>query len=116
MVTLIVIGLGILSRNIGGIPLFLGDIFYAVMIYFGFRMIFTDFNNQKKILWPLLFCYLIELQQLCRSSWLLEIRSSTLGHYALGQGFLWSDIVFYTIGVFLAFWVDFKFLRISNKF
>ena len=108
--------LGVLSREIKGIPLSIGDILYAVMVYFGCRMIFIDINNPKKILLPLLLCYLIELQQLYRASWLLKIRSTSLGHYALGEGFLWSDIVCYTVGVFIAFSIDFKFIKDTIKF
>ncbi|MGC4039580.1 MAG: DUF2809 domain-containing protein [Flavobacterium sp.] len=109
--TLAVVLIGILSRNISGVPLFFGDVFYSVMAYFGCRMIFIRAANPNKIILPLLFCYLIELQQLCDAYWLLKIRHTTLGHYALGQGFLWSDILCYTIGIFTAFWFDFKVLN-----
>jgi hypothetical protein len=111
IITLFVILLGVLSRNINGIPLFFGDIFYALMVYFGCRMIFIDSNNQIKVLLPLLFCYFIELQQLCDVPWLLKIRQTTLGHYALGQGFLWSDIFFYSLGVFVGFASDLSYKR-----
>mgnify|MGYP000101893390 CR=1 FL=1 len=106
LVTLVVVLLGVLSRKITLLPLFVGDILYAVMIYFGFRFLFLHTNNTIKILLPLLFCFFIELQQLCDAAWLVSIRETTLGHYALGQGFLWSDLVCYTIGVALAFFID----------
>ena len=111
MITLSVIILGVLSRKIEGIPLYIGDILYAVMVYFGCRIIFISSNNVLKILLPLIFCYLIELQQLFKVSWLVEIRNTTLGHYALGQGFLWSDLVLYSVGVFMALLIDFKLIK-----
>ena len=111
IITIVVVSLGILSRKISGIPLFIGDILYAVMIYFGCRMLFINENNLVKILSPLLLCYLIELQQLYHNEWINSIRDTTFGHYVLGQGFLWSDLVCYTFGVAMAFWIDWKAVR-----
>lgn len=89
----------------------MGDILYAVMVYFGFRMVLVKISDEKKILFPLLFCYLIEIQQLFKVAWIVKIRSTSLGHYALGQGFLWSDIIWYTVGVAVAYTVDLKFIK-----
>lgn len=111
IIAIFVLTLGVFSRKVNGIPLFFGDILYAVMVYFGCRMIFISSNNVLKILLPLIFCYLIELQQLFKVSWLVEIRNTTLGHYALGQGFLWSDLVLYSVGVFMALLIDFKLIK-----
>ena len=111
IITLFVILLGILSRNIDEIPLCIGDILYAVMVYFGCRMISINRNTSTKILLPLILCYLIELQQTYDASWLVAIRNTPLGHYALGQGFLWSDLVCYTVGIGIAFTVDFTLIK-----
>jgi hypothetical protein len=112
-VTLIVltISLGILSRKIEGIPTFFGDTLYAVMVYFGIRMFFINLNLKKTALLALTFCFCIEFLQLYRAEWMVAIRSSTLGHYALGQGFLWSDLVYYTLGVIIAFCIDFNWIK-----
>lgn len=110
--TLLIVLLGILSRKINAIPQFIGDALYAVMIYFGSRMLFLNGNNLQQILFPLIICYLIELQQLYNAKWIVEIRNSTLGHYILGQGFLWSDLIAYTIGIVLAYKIDkFKYRK-----
>jgi hypothetical protein len=114
IIAIFVVILGVLSRKVHGIPLFIGDILYAVMIYFGCRMLFINGNNFMKILVPLLLCYFIELQQLCHAAWLVGIRNTTFGHYVLGQGFLWSDLVCYTIGVAVAYFVETSFLKDSN--
>jgi hypothetical protein len=106
-----VIILGILSRMIDGIPTFFGDTLYAVMVYFGMRMIFVNFNIQKTAILALLFCFAIEFLQLYRAEWILAIRRTTLGHYALGQGFLWSDLGYYTLGIIIAFLIDFNFIK-----
>jgi hypothetical protein len=106
-----VIILGILSRMIDGIPTFFGDTLYAVMVYFGMRMIFVNFNIQKTAILALLFCFAIEFLQLYRAEWILAIRRTTLGHYALGQGFLWSDLGYYALGIIMAFLMDFNFIK-----
>ncbi|WP_298220458.1 DUF2809 domain-containing protein [Flavobacterium sp.] len=106
IVTFLVVLLGVLSRKTNVIPLFIGDVLYAVMVYFGFRILLLRGGNLKKIMFPLCFCFLIELQQLYNAEWIMAIRNTTLGHYALGQGFLWSDLVCYIVGVTVAFRMD----------
>jgi len=101
-----VIILGILSRKIEGIPTFFGDTLYAAMVYFGMRLLFINNNFVMTILLALVFCFCIEFLQLYRAEWMLSIRRTTLGHYALGQGFLWSDLGYYTLGIIIAFLID----------
>jgi hypothetical protein len=103
--------LGILSRKIEGIPTFFGDTLYAVMVYFGMRMLFINNSFAKTITLALIFCFGIEFLQLYRAEWMLAIRRTTLGHYALGQGFLWSDLGYYTLGIVIAFLIDFNFIK-----
>lgn len=114
--TLIVVTivLGILSRILTGIPTFIGDILYASMIYFGMRFLFATTTIQKAGIYALVLCFCIEFQQLYRAEWIVEIRRTTIGHYVLGQGFLWSDLGFYTIGVSMAFLIDFILIKIPN--
>ena len=94
-----------------GVPTFFGDTLYAVMIYFGMRMFFINFNIKKAAILALLFCFAIEFLQLYDAKWMLDIRRTTLGHYVLGQGFLWSDLVYYTLGIIMAFLIDFNFIK-----
>ncbi len=112
---LLVLILGILSRKINGIPLFIGDILYAVLIYFGFRFLIMDSKKSTSLLFSLLFCFGIEFLQLVQIEWLIAIRKTTLGHYILGQGFLWSDLLFYVIGNLTAFLIDWKFIKTQNS-
>ena len=111
---LFVLILGILSRKISNIPLFIGDVLYAVLIYFGLRLLFIHLNTHKTFLLSLLFCFGIEILQLVQIDWLIAIRKTTLGHYILGQGFLWSDLLCYIIGTLLAFLIDWKFIKTQN--
>jgi hypothetical protein len=109
---LIVIILGISSRKIEGFPIFIGDLFYAVMVYFGMRFLFINSSFTKTIILALVFCFGIEFLQLYKAEWLLEIRKTTLGHYALGEGFLWSDLGFYMLGIAMASMTDIYRFRI----
>ena len=108
---LIVIALGITSRKIVGVPTFFGDTLYAVMIYFGMRLFFINIKIKKIAMFALLICFAVEFLQLYDVEWMLKIRRTTLGHYVLGQGFLWSDLVYYTLGVLIAFWIDFNLIK-----
>ena len=44
-------------------------------------------------------CFIVEFSQLITWSFLVEFRKTFLGHVMLGQGFLWVDLVAYTIGI-----------------
>ena len=114
ILVVITIILGILSRKIEVIPSFFGDTLYAVMIYFGIRFTFINRNKKIAILLTLLFCYCIEFQQIYRADWIVQIRRTSIGHYILGQGFLWSDLGCYTIGVFVAYLVDSILIKTPN--
>ena len=106
-----VIILGILSRKIEGVPTFFGDTLYAIMVYFGLRMLFIHLDLKKTATLSIIFCFCIEFLQLYRAEWLVFIRRTTLGHYAFGEGFLWSDLGFYTLGIIMAFWIDFNLIK-----
>lgn len=81
------------------------------MIYFGVRFILINYSLKKAVLLSLLFCFFVEILQLYTAEWMISIRKTTLGHYALGQGFLWSDLVYYTLGVVFAFLADVFFMK-----
>jgi hypothetical protein len=107
---LLILILGILSRKISGIPLFIGDILYAVLIYFGFRFLIMDSKKSTSLLLSLLLCFVIEILQLIQIDWLVAIRKTTLGHYILGEGFLWLDLLCYVVGTLMAYYLDKLFL------
>ena len=114
IIILIVIALGIASRKIEEFPLWIGDSLYAAMVYFGLRFLFLNSSFTKTIFLAFFFCFGIEFLQLYKTECLLEIRKTTLGHYVLGQGFLWSDLGFYSLGISIAYLVD-NYLIKSKK-
>ena len=111
---LLVMILGIVSRKITNTPLFIGDLLYAVLIYFGFRFLIIKSEKSTSLLFSLLFCFGIEMLQLVQIDWLIAIRKTTLGQYILGQGFLWLDLLCYVIGSLLALIIDWKFIKTQN--
>lgn len=107
-----VICLGLLSRKMTDhlpdlINLVLGDSLWALMIYLLFGMVFRNWPVKKVAVVGLAFCFLIEISQLYHEPLIDKIRSTTLGGLVLGFGFLWSDLVAYTIGIGFGIIVDF---------
>ncbi|GGE08805.1 ribosomal maturation YjgA family protein [Psychroflexus salis] len=115
------LGLGLASRNFEiGIPkefnLYLGDAIWAMMVYFGFRCISPKYRILNSAILTLAFSYAIEISQLYQAEWLNDIRKTLLGGLILGFGFLWSDILAYSIGVAFGFGFDYLWCYFSNKF
>ena len=100
----IVMGLGLSSRKYAGylpewINTYLGDALWAVMIYLFTAVLLHDRKPLQIALVSLLFCYLIEISQLYHAPWIDAIRNTRLGGLVLGFGFLWTDIIAYTMGI-----------------
>ncbi len=93
-----IIALGILSRKIASIPLIIGDILYAVMMFLLIKFFLIKLEYRKVALISLSVCYLIEITQLYHAAWINNIRNTTLGALVLGSGFLWTDMLAYTLG------------------
>lgn len=114
-VFLFIILLGILSRKVSFIPLWIGDFLYAVMIFTLVRIFFPVKKVSLIVLLSLLICYGIEFLQLYQGEWMIELRKTLFGRYVLGQGFLWSDILAYTFGIITAFIIEKLILKYINR-
>ncbi|WP_316835399.1 DUF2809 domain-containing protein [Pedobacter nutrimenti] len=99
LLILTVIILGLLSRKTAMIPLIVGDILYAIMMFLIVRFFLLRSSYKNIALISLSICYLIEISQLYSAPWIDQVRNTTLGALVLGRGFLWSDMLAYTIGV-----------------
>ncbi len=107
----ITIIVGLLSRQFVFVPLFIGDILWALMVYFIMRFLFIDEPVKFIVISSLLFCYAIEFSQLYKAPWINNLRHTLFGRLVLGEGFLWSDLLCYTVGVAIGVWVE----RIVDK-
>lgn len=80
------------------IKAYLGDMLYAVMIYLIIGFTFPRLSSGRVALISILLCYSIEVSQLYQADWIVALRQTRLGGLVLGFGFLWSDLLSYTVG------------------
>lgn len=83
-----------------------GDVLWASMIFWSGRLFFRDAGTWRLAAGSFAVCVAVELSQLYRVPWINALRSSTMGALVLGQGFLWSDLACYALGVVLAAFID----------
>ncbi|MBE9602265.1 DUF2809 domain-containing protein [Pedobacter sp. MC2016-24] len=102
----LIILLGLLSRQFALIPVSTGDALWATMIFFIVRFFLVDARVNSVAWIGLLICYLVEFSQLYQQPWINNIRQTLPGRLILGQGFLWSDLIAYAIGIFIAYLID----------
>jgi hypothetical protein len=103
--------IGLLSRHFAVIPLFVGDILWATMVYFIVRFLFISKKIKSVVLISLLFCYVIEFSQLYKAPWIDNLRHTLFGRLVLGETFLWGDLLSYTFGIIIAMFVE----KLVNK-
>jgi hypothetical protein len=106
IIIVLVIALGLLSRKASFIPLYVGDILWATMIFFIFRFLLIKENWKKVAVVSLLICFAVEASQLYQADWINSIRRTLPGRLVLGQGFLWTDLIAYTVGVAIGIAMD----------
>jgi hypothetical protein len=110
-----IITLGIISRKLAFVPLCIGDILYGSMIYFMVRLLLLNSNAMSITVLALIICFGIEFLQLYQSTWMLNIRNTLFGRYVLGVGFLWLDLLWYTIGIYFAFSTEKMILKTDKN-
>ncbi|GAA0069567.1 DUF2809 domain-containing protein [Clostridium sardiniense] len=104
ILTIVTMILGLASRKYGSLlPNFLreysGDALWALMVYFGFSFVFIKLSISKRGIIALVFSFIIEFSQIYQGVLINKIRSTTLGGLILGHGFLFSDLLCYTVGI-----------------
>lgn len=115
----IVMGLGISSRKFPEIlPIFLakylGDTLWALMFFLIIGFIFNKKSTLFVGISAVIFTYSIEISQLYHAQWIDTIRNTTLGGLILGFGFLYSDIICYTVGILIGILLE-KIYLIKNN-
>ena len=96
---LVLIPAGLVSRHISSIPEETGDAIWAMMVFCLWRIIFVKKDLRLIAIVSLAHSFLVEFSQLIRWPWLVSFRSTFWGHMMLGQGFLWTDLLAYLIGI-----------------
>jgi hypothetical protein len=110
---LIVIALGLGSRQYAAhLPLFIatyaGDTLWALEVFLTIGFLFPAYQINKVALIALAFAFFIELTQLYHAPWLDDIRHNRLASLILGYGFLWSDLLCYSVGIATGAGVELK--------
>jgi len=95
----------------GSVNLWIGDLIWAAMIYFGCRLLLPAWSVRRAVFAALAFSCAIEFSQLYHAPWIDSIRHTRLGALVLGFGFLWTDLIAYAGGILLAALIDLVFIR-----
>ncbi len=107
--------LGLASRRFSNpqswIFLYAGDALWATLFYFNFRFLFLKKKQSRVAAIALTWCFAIEFSQLNQSLWINELRTTLFGKLILGSGFLWSDLISYTLGIGLAYILDTSIIK-----
>lgn len=103
-ITFIVIVLGLSSRAYPNLlPDFLaayaGDTLWALMAFLLIGLMFPLISTVRVVAMALLFSFFIELSQLYHAPWIDEFRQYRVIALVIGRGFLWGDLVCYSVGV-----------------
>ena len=76
-----------------------GDTLWALMVFVGIGVIARTWPTKWVAGLSLALAYGVEISQLYHAGWIDQLRHSMIGGWVLGRGFLWRDLVCYTVGV-----------------
>lgn len=96
--------LGLGSRRFGTslptlVATYAGDTLWALTVFLVAGALSPRARMSRRAAIALAVSYGVEISQLYHAPWIDSLRRSTLGGLTLGVGFLWSDLVCYTVGV-----------------
>jgi hypothetical protein len=119
LLALFFIFFGLATRYTSAFPaaiaVHLGDMCWASMAYFLIRFLFYQTPIYVTVVVSFIFCFGIEVSQLYQSDLINMLRETLMGGLILGRGFLWIDLVRYTVGILLAFVID-QFVVVKFRF
>ncbi|MBO0947025.1 ribosomal maturation YjgA family protein [Fibrella forsythiae] len=115
-----VLVLGLASRRLGTylpsfINAYIGDTLWALMVFFGIALVFSRQPTRIVALMALLFSFSIEISQLYHAPWIDAIRATRLGALVLGFGFLWTDLICYSVGIAVGALIDYQLVRSAKR-
>jgi len=110
------IALGLATRRFpGAFPSFIadygGDALWAMLVYWLLAIIWPRVSPARLAFGALAIAVCDEFSQMIDWQWLQALRNTRLGALVLGQGFLWSDLVCYAVGIAMAFAIDVFLIR-----
>jgi hypothetical protein len=78
---------------------FVGDALWAWLVFLGVGWLWTRWPIQRVAFVALAFAFVIEFSQMIHTPWLDALRANRLAALVLGQGFRWSDLICYAVGI-----------------
>lgn len=102
---ILLIPIGLISRRIDWIPTETGDALWAMMVFCLWRIVLHNKKLPTVAIVSLAHCYLVEFSQMITWRWLVSFRQTFIGHMMLGQGFLWIDLLAYSIGIIVIYMI-----------
>lgn len=112
----VVLALGLASRRYNvWLPTILskyaGDTLWALLVFLGISALRPDARLPLRGAVALGIAFLVEISQLYHAPWLDGIRRTKLGGLVLGFGFLWTDLLCYSVGASIGILLDWVFRR-----
>ena len=96
-------GMGSRTSMVGHLPEFVGsfggDTLWALALFLFLGCVYLNLETPKLALASLGLAFAVEASQLYHAEWIDQIRGTLPGKLLLGSGFLWSDLVCYTVGI-----------------
>jgi len=83
-----------------------GDTLWAAMVYWLLSWWRPRLPMPVRAAAALCMATVVEFSQLYQAPWIVALRDNPVGALVLGQGFLWSDLVCYAVGVAGAALID----------
>ncbi|SCY56530.1 ribosomal maturation YjgA family protein [Alkaliphilus peptidifermentans] len=110
IIIVIILGLGSRSDTMPRwVHMYMGDILWGLMIFLIIGMIFKKKGTYWIGIVAIGVTFFIEISQLYQADWINAIRYTKLGGLVLGYGFLWSDLLAYTIGILIGVILENKY-------
>ena len=92
-----------------------GDTLWALMLSLLVSALLAGRTVTYRATISLVLAFLVEISQLYHAPWIESIRNTTLGGLVLGFGFLWTDLVCYTVGIIIGAVAEFGLRRAVNQ-
>ena len=91
-----------------------GDTLWALMLFLLVSTLLAGRTVISRATISLVLAFVVEISQLYHAPWIDSIRHTTLGGLVLGFGFLWTDLVCYTVGIVIGAGAEYGIRRDSN--
>jgi hypothetical protein len=88
-----------------------GDALWAAMVFWLLALVNPTRGTVRIAAYALAISWAVEFSQLYHAPWIDTVRATRAGALVLGQGFLWSDLASYAVGIVLAGVVDVVIVR-----